>query len=59
MKLLTPKPRGRKHSSEDKIQKIFEELRQKHSTKYTTMQLRTWAEMVNSGMHVSMVDAPI
>ena len=53
--------KGKKKKSQerdDKVQEIFHELKEKHSVKYTTMQLRIWAEMINSGMHVSIVDAP-
>ena len=43
---------------DDRVREIFGELKQAHSGKYTTMQLRIWAEMINSGMHLSTSDPP-
>ena len=43
---------------EDEVQEIFDKLKQANSNNYTTMQLRIWAEMVNSGLHLSMNEAP-
>ena len=43
---------------DDRVQEIFDELKQVHSNKYTTMQLRIWAEMINGGIHLSTSDPP-
>ena len=40
------------------MQEIFDEFKRVHSSKYTTMQLRIWAEMIHSGMHLSTSDPP-
>ena len=50
--------RKKTQECDDRVQEIFDELKQAHSGKYTTMQLRIWAEMINSGMHLSTSDPP-
>ena len=54
MRLLAPG----KQENKDNVQEILDELKQTHSNNYTAMQLRIWAEMINSGLHVSMDEAP-
>ena len=57
---MTPtKPPKRKQSErEDKVQEIVHNLKEKHSTTYTPMQLRIWAEMIASSLHSSTEDPP-
>ena len=43
---------------ENKVEEIFDKLKEAHSNNFTTMQLHIWAEMVNSGLHRSMDEAP-
>lgn len=50
-----PKKKKRKTSAleekNDRVEEIFAKLRKKHDTKYTTLQYRLWAEMVDVGTH--------
>ena len=49
----------KKQDREEKVQEIVENLKQKHSeSKFTTMQIRIWAEMVVSGMYSSLDEPP-
>ena len=57
---LTPsRPTKKKQSErEGKTQEIVDYLKVKHSTTYTQLQLRIWAEMIVSGTHYSTDDPP-
>jgi len=35
----------------DRVEEVVTNLRQKHGTRYTTVQYRLWAEMVDVGTH--------
>ena len=54
-------PRSRKKkkaANEDKVQDIVDNLRSKHGPKFTTLQLRIWAELISSGIYTSTDEPP-
>ena len=42
----------------ERVQTLVDELKDKHTTKYTPMQYRIWGELIVGGQHVSMEEAP-
>ena len=53
-----PKKKKKKVDNEDKVQKIVDDLKSKHGTQYTVMQLRIWAELIAGGFYSSTSDPP-
>ena len=51
-------PKKKQADREDKVQETVDNLKETHSSRYTPMQLRIWAEMIVSGMHSSIEDPP-
>lgn len=51
-------PKRKQTDREDKVQEIVDNLKETHSSHYTSMQLRIWAEMIASGMHSSLEAPP-
>lgn len=49
---------NRRREREEAIDDIFDELRSKHAQAYSPVQLRLWARMISSGIHVSTDDPP-
>jgi len=50
---------GKKKQDREEVQEIVEILKQKHSeSKFTTIQIRIWAEMVVSGMYSNLDEPP-
>ena len=43
---------------EEKVQTTIEQLKEKHGTLYTPMQLRIWSESILGGTHSSLEEAP-
>ena len=43
---------------EEKVQTTMEQLKEKHGTVYTPMQLRIWSESIVGGIHSSLEEAP-
>ena len=43
---------------EEKVQEVLKNLKEKHLSHCTAMQLRIWAEMIAGGIYVSMDDPP-
>ena len=43
---------------EEKVQTTMEQLKEKHGTLYTPMQLRIWSESIVGGIHSSLEEAP-
>ena len=41
-----------------KAQEIFDDLKSKHGTQYTVMQLRIWAELIAGGLYSNTSDPP-
>ena len=59
--LAETRPSKRKQPAadrEEKVQEIANNLKEIHSSRYTPMQIRIWAEMMASGMHSSVDDHP-
>ena len=56
--LLNPKRRKKELDDEDRVQEIFNDLKSKHGTQYTVMQLRIWAELIAGDLYSSTSDAP-
>ena len=48
----------KKPDREGKVQEIVENLKAKHASLYTAMQMRIWAEMITSGMYSRMDEPP-
>lgn len=48
----------RKKDKEVCVQKIVDDLKQRHGEQYTMMQFRIWAVTVNGGMHSSLAEPP-
>ena len=48
----------KKQGREERVQEIVDALKGKHSARFTHMQMRIWAEMIQSGMYSSMDDPP-
>ena len=53
-----PKKKKQCHDNEDKVQEIVEDLKLKHGTQYTVMQLCIWAELIASSLYCSTSDPP-
>ena len=55
-------PRSRKKkkkaANEDRVQEVVDNLRSKHGSKFTTLQLRIWAELISSGLCTSTDEPP-
>ena len=52
-----PSKKRKTYEHEERVQEIFEKLKKTHPT-FTPMQLRIWAEMVQSGMYPSLEEPP-
>ena len=54
--------RSSKYSSHleniEKVDEVYDQLREKHKGKFTAEQLRTWAHLVQMGKHSSLEDPP-
>ena len=55
---LLPKPRKKRASIEERVQELIDKLQKIHGSKFTTMQVRIWAELVIAGMHRSLDEPP-
>ena len=44
--------------TQERVQTLVNQLKDKHSTRYTPMQYRIWGELIVGGQHVSMDEAP-
>ena len=53
-----PRKKKKKLDNEDKVQEVVDDLKSKHGTKYTVMQLRIWAELIASGLYSNTSDPP-
>ena len=55
-------PRSRKKkkkaANEDRVQEVVDNLRSKQGSKFTTLQLRIWAELISSGLYTSTDEPP-
>ena len=55
-------PRSRKKkkkaANEDRVQEVVDNLRSKQGSKFTTLQLRIWAELISSGLCTSTDEPP-
>ena len=51
---LLPKPRKKRASIEERVLELIDKLQKIHGSKFTTMQVRIWAELVIAGMHRSL-----
>ena len=58
--MTPPKKKKKKvdRDNEAKAQEIFDDLKSKHGTQYTVMQLRIWAELIAGGLYSSTCDPP-
>ena len=45
-------------SNDEKVQEIVDELKTKHGSKYSFMQIRIWAELIFSRLYASLNDPP-
>lgn len=52
------RPKKKQVDRDRKVQDIVDDLKGTHASNYTQMQLRIWAEMIASGMHLSLSDPP-
>ena len=58
---ITPKRKKRRSASEERqeqVQAKFEDLKKRHRTKYTSLQYRFWAEVLEVGLHTITDDPP-
>ena len=58
---LEPTPQKKKTKSEQKeeeIDRIFYQLKHKHSSKYTDPQMKLWARMIANNLHTDLEDPP-
>lgn len=56
-----PAPKKRKNVQEDReeqVQDTIDELKKKHGSAYTPMQIRIWSEMIVGGIHASLNESP-
>ena len=53
-----PPKKEKKQDNEAKIQEIVDDLKSKHGTQYTVVQLRIWAELIAGGLYSSTSDPP-
>ena len=50
---------SKKHvDTHERVQSLVDQLKDKHTTKYTPMQYRIWGELIVGGQHISMDEAP-
>ena len=55
---ITKTQKRKKTETDAKVQEVVDSLKSKHGTKYTVFQLRIWAELISSGLHVSTDEPP-
>ena len=53
-----PSKRKKQAENETKVEEIVDDLKTKHGSSFSPMQLRIWAEMIAAGMHCSIDDPP-
>ena len=44
---------------EEKVQNTIDQLKEKHGSTYTPMQMRIWSEMIVGGIHATLDDPPV
>lgn len=52
------KVKSNREETEDKVQETIDYLKEKHGSKFTTMQLRIWAEMIVGNYHTDKEEPP-